>query len=126
MSASLIQEYFKEILDNYVAGREKYDTVDKVPHIHALLAGVNGKLPLAIGEEANLPNNFKVRGSIGQANITHTPWLGVFDESITTSAQTSYYIVYLFQKDMSGVYLSLNQGWMQYDKRYRPRSKAIG
>ena len=29
-----------------------------------------------------------------------------------------YYIVYLFDAEMKGVYLSLNQGWTQYNQRY--------
>jgi 5-methylcytosine-specific restriction protein A len=35
-----------------------------------------------------------------------------------------YYPVYLFSADFKSVYLSLNQGWTQYERRYKPTSKA--
>lgn len=49
------------------------------------------------------------------------PWIAVFDKSITQSATEGYYIVYLFRADMSGVYLSLNQGWTYFKNRYKTK-----
>lgn len=43
-------------------------------------------------------------------NWAQLPWVGIFNPQITRSAQSGYYIVYLFREDMQGVYLSLNQG----------------
>lgn len=55
-------------------------------------------------------NKYLVTGSYGVGNPTETPWIAIFDKSITTSAQHGFYIVFLFRKDMEGAYLSLNQG----------------
>jgi hypothetical protein len=53
---------------------------------------------------------YRVKGSVGLGNWSETPWVGVFDPMVTESAQRGFYVVYLFRKDGSGVYLSLNQG----------------
>lgn len=59
-------------------------------------------------------------------NWTETPWISVFDRDITETATKGFYIVYLFRKDMNGVYLSLNQGTTHLQHKYKknnPRSK---
>ena len=38
------------------------------------------------------------------------PWIAVFDQRITTSAQKGVYVVYLLNKDTKELYLTLNQG----------------
>jgi 5-methylcytosine-specific restriction protein A len=75
-------------------------------------------LPKLIKVGASLNDLYLVNGSIGKGLISETPWIGVFDTEITKSAQNGYYIVYLFKADLTGVYLSLNQGWTQYETEY--------
>ena len=67
---------------------------------------------------------YLVTGSPGQGNWAVTPWVSVFERSITTTAQRGFYVVYLFRGDGAAVYLSLNQGTTEvYDqvggRRYR-------
>lgn len=62
--------------------------------------------------------NFIVTGSPGKGNWTNLPWIGIFNPEITSSAQSGYYIVYLFSEDMKGVYLSLNQGVTDIRNKY--------
>jgi hypothetical protein len=72
-----------------------------------------GRLPLffqSILAKQNRFQDFNVAGSIGRGAIAQVPWVGVFNKKITTSAQDGYYIVLLFSEDMSGCFLSLNQG----------------
>ena len=52
-----------------------------------------------------------VDASAGKGNFADVPWFLVSDKRITKTAQNSIYLVYLFKKDGTGVYLSLNQGW---------------
>ncbi|QHA36929.1 DUF3578 domain-containing protein [Rossellomorea marisflavi] len=69
---------------------------------------------------------FKVQGSVGQGKWTETPWVSIMDRTITNSATKGFYIVYLFKNDMTGVYLSLNQGTTYIKNKYKgnkPRSK---
>jgi 5-methylcytosine-specific restriction protein A len=55
-------------------------------------------------------DRYIIKGSPGQGQWAEVPWVSVFDRLITESAREGFYIVYLFRSDLSGVYLSLNQG----------------
>nr|WP_277819366.1 DUF3578 domain-containing protein [Pseudoroseomonas vastitatis] len=52
----------------------------------------------------------KVSWSLGQGNWATVPWIALMDEAETTSTQRGIYGVFLFPHDLSGVYLTLNQG----------------
>jgi hypothetical protein len=52
----------------------------------------------------------RVSWSVGQGNFARIPWIALMDERETTSTQRGTYCVFLFPEDMSGVYLTLNQG----------------
>ena len=84
-------------------------------------------LPKTIMNKLNLNTaRYQLKGSVGNGNWTETPWVSIFDKEITTTAQKGFYIVYLFKKDMSGVYVSLNQGTTYISKKYKglkPREK---
>lgn len=80
---------------------------------------ISKQLPELYHQKAGIPKSkYKIQGSIGQGNPAEIPWICVFDIDITKSAQDGFYIVYLFKSDMSGVYLSLNQGWTQYEREF--------
>jgi 5-methylcytosine-specific restriction protein A len=76
------------------------------------------QIPIELSKSASLNKNYLVTGSIGKGLISETAWIGVFDKTVTSSAQTGFYIVYLFCSDLSGFYISLNQGWTQYELEY--------
>ena len=58
--------------------------------------------------------NFKIKGSMGQSYKSDCPWIAICNPKITTTTQSGIYIAYLFKKDMSGFYLTLNQGIKNY------------
>lgn len=60
----------------------------------------------------------KVKASAGTGLWAETPWVAVFDEDVTSSAQRGFYVVYLFRHDGSVVYLSLNQGTTEVQQEY--------
>jgi hypothetical protein len=51
-----------------------------------------------------------VTWSVGQGNWARVPWLSLLDSRLTDTTQRGIYGVFLFREDMSGVYLTLNQG----------------
>lgn len=70
---------------------------------------------------------FDVQGSIGQGNYAEIPWVCVFNKKITQSATKGIYIVQLYKKDGSGMYLGLGQGITYFREKYaskNPLSKA--
>ncbi|UGV41482.1 DUF3578 domain-containing protein [Methanococcoides orientis] len=109
-----MQESFLKIMDNYLVEKTKplpgSDFAHYVRHI-----------PKASIEKTTLIDTsyYKIEGSPGRRkNWAEIPWVAIFDKKITTGASEGYYIVYLFRADMSGFYLSLNQGWTYYKEEY--------
>lgn len=86
---------------------------------HQLSFHVRRKLKSTVYSEAQLdPEFYHVVGSVGQGQWAEIPWLSVYMRNITISATNGYYIVYLFNTDGSGVYVSLNQGWTYFKDKY--------
>ena len=57
--------------------------------------------------------HLQVKASPGQGNWSKVPWISFLDSRETDSTQRGVYCVYLFREDMTGVYLTLNQGVTQ-------------
>ena len=70
-------------------------------------------------------DRYIIKGSSGKGNWADCPWIGIFDSIITTTAQSGYYLAYLFDKEMSGVYLSLQQGVTDILKEYKRSTKDV-
>src|SRR5438552_1303318 len=114
-----MKESIEFILNNYVAAYHK-----KFPRLEVARI-LERELPLKIAKDANITSQYEVRGSVGIGRWSFVPWIGIFDVDITRSAQTGYYIVYLFDEKMKGVYLSLNQGYIQYEKSFGRKKVRI-
>ena len=74
--------------------------------------------PNELRRAARITDSFKIYGGHGKGNTAQVPWILIGDKTITTSAQNGYYIVYLFNALGKGAYLSLNQGWTDYEKTF--------
>ncbi len=59
-----------------------------------------------------------IAGSCGKGQKTDYPWVAIYNTNITRSAMKGLYIVYLFKKDLSGFYLTLNQGITYFANAY--------
>ena len=55
-------------------------------------------------------DDLDIKGSIGQGNTTYYPWVGIFDERVSSGATNGFYVVFLFSDDYKDLYLTLNQG----------------
>ncbi|WP_411954772.1 MrcB family domain-containing protein [Alkalibacillus sp. S2W] len=108
-----INEAFHFILHNYLKAKEEPFSEHKMgKHVRDTTTSniING---LNLNQ-----HHFMVKGSIGNGNWAEIPWVSVFSRSLTTTATRGYYIVFLFNADMSGVYISLNQGWTYFKEKY--------
>lgn len=65
--------------------------------------------------KAKIPSNFNVKGGGIQGVKSDYPWIQI---SLGSSAKKGVYLVFLFKKDLSGVYLSLNQGFEFIEKTF--------
>lgn len=70
-------------------------------------------------------DRYVICGSPGKGNWADCPWIGIFDSIKTSSAQYGYYLVYLFDKNMHGVYLSLNQGVTAIKEEYKRNTSEV-
>jgi 5-methylcytosine-specific restriction protein A len=92
---------------------------------HPMASAVKESLPAAIEAVIIDKERYKIEGSPGKGRWTFLPWVAIFDVLVTTSAQSGYYPVYLFREDMSGVYLSLNQGVTAVKADYKKEAAAV-
>ena len=80
--------------------------VDSSSRTHVLLCS---EIPMLLKKQAKL-SKYYIKGSEGNGNRTPYPWVCLMNDAITRSPQKGLYIAILFKKDMSGFYLTLNQG----------------
>ena len=104
-------ELFRLVLVNYLDDRKRVDSKS------TLFRLVNKDIPVAI-EQVISKDSYKIYGSVGRGNKTKFPWVAILNKEITTTTQEGLYLVYLFKSDMSGFYLSLNQGITNYKKKF--------
>ena len=103
-----------------------YITQKSLPFQDNILASrLRHDLPKEIEEIIVDKARYKVVGSPGKGNWTDCPWIAILDLLITKTPQTGFYPVFLFQADMSGVYLSLNQGITQVKEDYKRDAKNV-
>lgn len=113
-----LRECFELVLDGYVVACQEEFT--QHPLANFIRNDFRDELKNAAGENDRLV----FKGSAGQGNWARGPWVGVFDQLVTTSAQRGYYAVLLFREDMEGVYLSLNQGMTEAKELYKSDAKT--
>lgn len=113
-----IQSLISAVLDGYLpASREDFAN-------HPVAKLLRNDLPTSIRGALLNHDGLVLKGSAGQGRWAKGPWIAVFNSVVTTSAQRGYYIVYLFREDMSGVYVSLNQGMTEAKQKYRSDAKS--
>ncbi len=68
--------------------------------------------------------NLCVKGSTSTGRYAHVPWVRIYDQSKSPTAQNGFYLVYLFSFDGERLYLSLNQGTTTGGTDMRPKSDS--
>lgn len=108
-----IAEKFQYVLSEYLSSRTQ------PLKGHKLGDYVRKDLVEVIEKETPLDRGrYFVMGSVGQGQWAEVPWVSIFSRDITTTATRGYYIVYLMKADMTGFYVSLNQGWSFFRDKY--------
>lgn len=77
---------------------------------HPLAQFLRSDFPAELQGKLHRWQGIVVDGSPGKGNWSKVPWVAFFDETITSSARSGYYPVYLLSVDQERLYLSLNQG----------------
>jgi 5-methylcytosine-specific restriction protein A len=92
------------------------------PRSHPLGHFIRHELADEVRNQAD--RSYVVEGSGGRGPWAETPWVAVFEPSVTQSASSGYYVVYLFRNDGAGVYLVLGQATTEI--RLRPATRRGG
>jgi predicted RNA-binding protein with PUA-like domain len=118
--AMTLQMAIEEILTNYVFSRNN-EPFGRQSRVWSSLESLDGALKETLARLGR--EGLSCYWRAGQGRFTAVPWIGMFDPRITVSSQEGIYCVFLFAADMSGVYLTLNQGAARFVQTM-PRSKA--
>ncbi len=105
-------EKFKKFAEEFLSEIDNGVTDSKANYFITLKHELKPSIETVVGK------NYMVKYSVGQGNKTYYPWIAIFNPAITLSAQRGMYIVYLFKRDLSGVYLTLNQGITNFKDLY--------
>ena len=109
----MLKDLFNSVLENYINGFKKTDKTDPIYDV------LVHKIPTSLGSLFPMRRDLLVAGSLGKGQKTDYPWVAIYNKNITTSAQRGLYLVYLFKKDLTGFYISLNQGITYYSETYK-------
>lgn len=101
----MLSELLREITEGFSKARtEKFSE-------HPIAGKIRNDLKKEFAKRLSFRNEeYATKGSAGAGNWAAVPWFGFFDPLITTSAQTGFYVVYLFNIQSETISLSLNQG----------------
>ena len=97
-----------DLMDGYAAAQR---APFKAHPLHDLVRSI--RRGLEEEEPIRSRTSLRVRVSVGMGNWAVVPWVGLLDTRETTTTKDGVYIILLFVADMSGVYLTLNQGITQ-------------
>lgn len=109
-----IRESLEAILAGYVEA--KNESFGRDSDMYQLFRHV--ETAFARCEPVQSRPNLRVKASPGQGNWAAVPWIAFLDVRETTSTQKGVYCVYLFREDMSGVYLTFNQGVTELTRKH--------
>jgi Predicted restriction endonuclease len=115
----MLRELFIKVLNEYEAASQS-----QIAN-HPLAQFIRKEFRIALDAILNDADRYLVKGSAGQGNWGKVPWVATMDTLITSTAQTDYYLTYLFKSDMSGFYLNINQGVTDIKNRYKSSAKEV-
>jgi predicted RNA-binding protein with PUA-like domain len=101
-----IKETIERVFASYLNARSELFTAAH-PAVQAVKAV--GRV-LESSEVLRKRPQIQTAASAGMGNWAAVPWIAHMDRRETTSTQRGVYCVWLFRKDMTGLYLTLNQG----------------
>lgn len=112
-----------DVYSGYVqtaASLKRVPGAQSTPALGALKGSLPAYLLQQIGETGRDPEAFRCYGGYGEPNRTFAkvPWVAACKRSVARKVQEGYFIVLLFREDMAGCWLSLNQGYTQYQAAF--------
>jgi len=120
---SSVSESLELILDRYAEARvgEAFGSQHELWSVFEDLKRTLSNRPSVVARPT-----LRATWSAGQGNWAKVPWIALLEEQETGTTQRGVYCVFLFRQDMSGVYLTFNQGVTQPKNQHgRPRAHQL-
>jgi len=114
-----MENILREPIENYLVEKSKTFSGNQ------LASKFRKEFPDQINNILVEKSRYKTVGSSGKGQWTECPWIAILDVLITESPQEGYYPVFIFKSDMSGIYLSLNQGVTKVIQDYKREAKSV-
>lgn len=120
-SIEAVYEGYLQIANGLVRGNED----------NAASKAIKKELPVFLQQQVSATKKsslaYRCYGSFGEVNrnFAHIPWVACCRTDVAQNVMDGYFIVLLFRKDMTGCWLSLNQGFTQYRKNFGRNSQAL-
>lgn len=115
----MLQELFSEFVQKYPGEKNAVkNSEDKSYKNLRSTKIITNELPRALQQATGLSTDYLFKGSVGKGVMAEVPHLSILDKTITESPEKGYYIVYLFDPRMTKFYLTLLQGWTQFEERH--------
>ncbi len=102
-----LQASFETVLSNYERARGE-EPFGKRSSLWSEFEGIAAGLRSS--PEVARYKNIAIKWSAGQGRWATVPWIAALDSRETSKTSEGVYVIYLFRADLSGVYLTLNQG----------------
>lgn len=108
----MLQQAFEQIMNEYP--KAKSESFLRHPLAHF----IRNEIPQYL---ANAIDNHQLswEASVGQGGWADAPWIAGLHGLVTDSPMRGYYPVYLFNRSLTGVYLSFNQGMSNLKKELK-------
>ncbi len=107
-----LKKYFDYVLDNYLLPEN--GTFSSNMEYYKVIVN---KIPEEIGKLFD-NRKYKIYGSCGKGAKSASPYIAILDRNITTSTQRGIYVDFIFKSDMSGFYLTIDQGITSIKEKY--------
>ena len=62
--------------------------------------------------------DYRIEGSAGRGQWADTPWIAIYNLSVTDKASSGYYVVYLFPSGTNSIILNLGQSYHEAEREY--------
>jgi len=100
-----LRDDIARILSSYLRAKTDHEAMNEIKETFRSLQGELQNL-----EIIEKRGNIRVTFGTGFGRVANVPWVAFLDRRETETTQRGIYCVFLFKADMSGVYLTFNQG----------------
>ena len=99
-----LKKYFDYVLDNYLLPENLKFSSEK-EYYKVIVNYIPGEIIRYLGS-----SNYSVSGSCGKGTRSSSPYVAIMNNKITSTTQKGIYVDFIFKSDMSGFYLTIDQG----------------